>query len=284
MNDNGLLYRGSVVPVPGLNVHNIHNADWAKLSTRDFKLRSTSWIRQIILHTTKGIWPQKRAAGAGPAKRAELVAHYWQNDPTQSAAHIVIGSDGEVACLADLFTTESFHATTSNDWSVGIEIYQEADGTVYQAAYDAALVLVPFLANLLEFPLQLPSRTYNSTIIERMKFGGPDCVGVFGHRDQSWKFPFQMTPEQRKRYPDGYASRGRGDPGDDIYSMLRSFSHADAWDYEAREDVEACRRAQLYLNAKHSAGLSTDGQCGPKTYRALRAHGFSRLSEITATS
>lgn len=277
----GILFRGQVVPVPGLVAWTPKTAPWAKLSARDYRQRETSWIRQLIVHTTKGLWPHKIKPGRGPTGRAQTVAHYWQQDPAQSAAQIVIGSDGEIACLCDVALIESFHATKSNPWSIGIEIYQEADGSVFEAALKSATVLIPLLCNLCEFPLQIPSRKYNKTIIERMKFGGPDCVGVFGHRDQAWKFPeWIKDPATRAEYPDGYADRGRGDPGDEIFTRLLEQCGADAWDYDKREDLDRCMLVQQYLNETYKAGLSEDGKLGPATFRAMRQRGFTKMSQV----
>lgn len=265
----GVLVRGQVVPVPGLTVWNPKNApDWCKLNPRDYRPRRTTWVRQLVVHTTKGMWPQTIKPGKGPANREQTVAHYWQKDPAQSAAHLVVGSDGEVACLADLALICAFHAEMSNDWSIGIEIYQEADGSIYQAALDAALKLIAFLSELFEILLQVPSRRYPGSPIARMDVhgsspGGPDMVGVFGHRDNT-------------------DNRGRGDPGDKVFEELRSSYGADALDYDRNEDKVLARRAQLYLNAHYDAGLSEDGVAGPKTYRAMKAHGFARLSQIPA--
>lgn len=258
----GLLFRGREIPVPGLTVWNPKNAKWATLSPRDYRPRKTTWIRQVILHTTKGAWPQVIVPGKGPMDREELVARFWQDDPVQSAAHIVIGSDGEVSCLADLATICAYHATWSNDWSVGIEIYQEAKGVIYEAALKSALVVVPLLCNLLEMPLQIPSRRYPNAPITRMIHGGPDMVGVFGHRDNT-------------------GDRGRGDPGDEVFTRLRA-AGADAWDYDRGEDKVRCAAVQRYLNTVYKAGLVDDGECGPETFRAMRARGYSRVSQVPA--
>lgn len=263
----GLLVHGKVVPVPGLTVWNPLNAPaWCKLSPRDYRPRRTTWVRQVIVHTTKGMWPQAIKPGKGPVNREQSVAHYWQDDPTQSAAQIVIGSDGEVACLADLALICAYHAEMSNDWSIGIEIYQEADGSIYQAALDAALKLIAFLCDLFEIFLQVPSRKYPGSPIARMDVhchspGGPDMIGVFGHRDNT-------------------DNRGRGDPGDAVFFELRENHGADAWDYDRNEDKAKARHAQAFLNEHHNAGLSEDGVAGPKTYRAAKAAGYARLSQI----
>jgi hypothetical protein len=61
----GLLVNGSEHPVPDRVIINSNDADWCRLSPSDLAPRSTSWVRQIILHTTKGEWHAARARRPG---------------------------------------------------------------------------------------------------------------------------------------------------------------------------------------------------------------------------
>src|SRR5690349_3338406 len=99
---SGLLVEGVEVEVPGLRIVNVHDAQWAKLHPGDYRERRTPWVRQIIIHTTKGMWPQKVLPGAGTAGAGRIVADFWRGDPEHSAAHLVVDRNGEVACLADV--------------------------------------------------------------------------------------------------------------------------------------------------------------------------------------
>src|SRR5215468_10558095 len=165
----GLLINGNEVAVEGLVIINPNDAEWCRLDAKDFRTRPTPWVRQIILHTTKGDSPQTVLPGKGPGGRAKATADIWRSDPTPSAAHLVIDNDGTVACLCDLATTVTFHATVSNAWSIGIEMFG--------------------------IQFQIPRLPYKNEPLRRMVEGGEDCVGVFGHRDNT-------------------ARRGAGDPGD----------------------------------------------------------------------
>ncbi len=122
----GLLVNKQQIPVQGLATINPNDADWCRLDPKDCAQRSTSWVRQIILHTTKGGWPQDVRAGRGGGSKTMRVAEMWRGDLSPSGAHIVIDNDGTVACLCDLATTIACHATVSNAWSIGIEMYQES--------------------------------------------------------------------------------------------------------------------------------------------------------------
>lgn len=264
----GLLIAGHVVDVPGVAIANPLDTAWAKLDARDYRARRTPWVRQVIIHTTKGKWPQAVRLGKGPAGADKIVADFWRGDPNHSAAHIVVDRDGSVACLADLATACAYHATTSNDWSVGIELYQESDGTLYEAVLDACVRIVPVIGEALGIPLQVASRVYDGKPIGRMINGGPDCVGIFGHRDNAWD-PVKQT-----------STRGRGDPGDVIYQRLIA-AGAEPFDYAKKEDLFTWQRRQRALN-RLGEKLTVDGQCGPGTIAAMRRLGFSNGRAIPA--
>lgn len=271
MTEGGLLIGGVVVPVDGVKIHNPRDTKWARLNPRDYRMRRTTWVRAVVEHTTKGIWPQQVIPGAGPPGKAELVAKFWDKDPTQSAAQIIVDNDGSAACLADLATVCAYHAGTSNDWTVGIETYQMADGSIYAAAVASMVRITLAVCQAFSIPLQMHG-PYHGTIVSRLKDGGADCVGIYGHRDQAWKFPWQLTPEKRAKHPNGYADRGRGDPGDHVMTALER-SGVEPFDYEAREDLTAWKRRQAYLN-KLGELLPMDGIAGPATMKAMWRRGF----------
>lgn len=268
----GLLIAGRTIAVPGVTV--IPPAPvgpaWCSLGPADYRLRKTSWVRQIILHTTKGIWPQPILPGAGPAGKAQSVADFWRGDPTHSGAHLVIDLDGTVACLADLAYVAAYHAEMSNDHSIGIELYQVAGGGVYQATIDAAVTLVPALCEALGIPFQIHGAPYRGRPLTRMEIlaggarhqlGGPDCVGVLGHRDNT-------------------GNRGRGDPGDAIYAALIA-AGAEPLDYSTGEDLRVGAARQTWLVA-NGAKLTIDGRIGPVSLAAAKRLGFKWKEVPTA--
>jgi N-acetylmuramoyl-L-alanine amidase len=275
---SGLLIDGQLVPVPGVTVIPPAVAGgppWAQLDPADYRSRPTSWVRQIIIHTTKGTWPQYVRAGAGPGGADKAVAEFWRHDPIHSAAQIVVDTDGSVVCLCDLARVMAYHAEASNTWSVGIEMYQLSDGGVYDATLTATVALVQTLCGSLGIPEQMPRGPYRNQPLLRMEtgeraarrnLGGPSCVGVFGHRDNT-------------------GNRGRGDPGDEIFSRLAARG-VEGLDYNGEEDLILGRARQAILNAADAkAGhtlrpLTVDGVCGPASIKAMRRLGYSRWRDV----
>jgi hypothetical protein len=250
----GLLVNGSEHRVEGLVIRNPRDAEWCRLSYKHFRPRTTSWIRQLIVHTTRSTAPTRALPGRGPGGGARRTLDTWCRGPATFAAHVLIDSDGTVACLCDLATTEAFHATVSNPWSVGIAMYQEPDGSIYESVYDAAIALIPTLCIQLGIQFQIPCLPHRNEPLRRMVDGGPDCVGIFGPRD--------------------IALRGSTDPGDEIFECLAA-AGAESYDHNAGEDLEIWMGRQRTLNNHDGASLTIDGIPGPDTVAALKAAGHA---------
>ena len=259
----GLLIAGRLVPVAGVNIlpPTDHGGPaWCHLDSRDYRLRRTAWVRQVVVHSTKGDWPQHVIPGAGPEGRAESVARFWADDPTSSGAHIVI--DGHsVACLVDLASVCAYHATVSNEWSVGIELYQEDGGGIADATYENAVRTIPVICNALGIPFQLSVDHYDGHPLQRLLDGGPDVCAIYGHRSNT---------EQR----------GRGDPGDEIFMRLLA-AGAEGGHLKDREDLELGRARQPALVAaasgSRSMGLSVPSRCSEHGGKGLPDGAMCRL-------
>ena len=270
----GLLIAGLLVDVPGVTVIGPGELPWARLNAGDCRPRKTTWCRQITIHTTKGLWPQHTVATPGSGGKDRSVADYWSSSAEHGGAHLIVDDDGSIVCLCDLVKVEAYHATTVNEWSVGIEMYQAADGGITEATYRSTVALVLVLCDVLGIPLQSTNREYRANhIIERLRDGGRSVVGVFAHHHNAWKFAHSLKPEQRKAYPNGYANRGRGDPGDEIFARLRA-SGMMTFDIDAGGELVYWRKVQQHLNAEHGEKLTADGVCGPGTVAALRRAGL----------
>jgi len=278
----GLLIAGLIVPVTGLTVIPPrlppgNGPDWAYLDIRDYRMRKTRWVRQVIIHSVTGDDNQHVVPGAGPGGEAARYADIWRTDPVSSAAQVLVDSAGTVVCLCDLAYTCAYHAEGSNDWSVGIEMFVAKDGTIRQATIDATALIASELCDALGIPFQFHCAPYSNAPLLRMEvrfgeyrhnLGGPDCVGVFGHRDNT-------------------SARGRGDPGDAIYGALHARG-AEALDYASEEDLHIGRARQTWLNAEASrrgltnSPLVTDGFVGPASLARARLLGIARWRDVPA--
>jgi hypothetical protein len=257
----GVVINGQQVEVPGLVVANWHDDPRLRLRIgekgqhNDGRARRTKWIRSIILHTTKGIpggrdnRPQKILPGVGPTgSRAEAVASYWSTSDLASGAHLVCDFDGSWVCLADLATECAYHATTVNDVSIGIEIYQGSGAELYEGQLDSVVAMVDFLTARFGIQRQIPHQ-YRGPI-PRLVEGGADCVGVFGHRDQTHR-------------------RGAGDPGDEIMRKLAAAGY-EQFDFAGGEDLRIWSDRQRTVGGQVGSKLLVDGVPGPATVTALR--------------
>lgn len=274
---SGVLFGGALVPVDGLTIippASHGGPAWCALHPDDYAMRRTTWIRQGILHSTGGNWPQPVLPGAGPAGHARQIAEMWSGcdrgggERVHSGAQMVVDLDGSIACLCDLETIAAYHAEASNDWSIGIEMSTRPDGGIYQATIDAAARLVAALCRLVGIPEQMPRGPYRGDPLLRMEvtdhdhrvqLGGPDVVGVLGHRDNT-------------------SQRGRGDPGDAIWTALAALGF-EGLDYAGGEDLLKGRVRQQALNASGGA-LKVDGLIGPASLAEARRQGFARWRDV----
>lgn len=203
------------------------------------------------------MWPQRVLTGVGPTGRAEHVARFWNRSDEHSAAHVVVGSDGVTACLCDVVTTTAYHATVANERSVGVEVYQEADGGVYEAALDAAVRVVLALCAALEIPPIVLGASYNGRPLPELLDGGPQFRGIYGHRSNT-------------------SRRGRGDPGDAIFARLLT-AGAEAMSTTDYHRINAERQRKLVVCG---AKLTLDGIPGPASLAAARTAGYTRWQDV----
>jgi hypothetical protein len=286
----GLLIGGVLQPAIGLTVIppsmaggiNYGGPDWATLGPEDYRERPTTAVTQVICHTTGGLWPQNVRPGKGPAGHAKQIADMWRGadhgggERVHSAAQLIIDFDGTVTCLGDLVRQMAYHAEMSNPYSVGVEASTLPDGSIYEATLVAYVRLLCVLtwsglpgAGLLPIPAQVHAGPYRGVPLARMEtgngptrhqLGGPDCAGVFGHRDNT-------------------SERGRGDPGDEIMTRLVTQVGFEALDYATDEDLAVGKRRQAVLVARGEP-IAIDGVFGPRTAAAMQRQGFRRWRDV----
>lgn len=228
-------------------------------------------ISGIILHTVRGIAPgtisknpDGSVAVATNDSSGRAYARYWSNPTAKAAsAALIVCEDGSVLCINDLRDEVSWHACGANGFTLGIEIYQRPDGTVFKATYDACVKLVHFLTAEFGIQRQVPATLVNGVrkpsrgLIARLNQdkGGPagrDFYGIWGHRNNT-------------------AERGPGDPGDVIFQMLLDAGY-EGFDVAANEDktVWSARQKALGIPA-----IQADGVPGKNTKTLLEAKGYA---------
>src|SRR5262249_47360785 len=247
---NGLLIAGQLVPTPGITVippASHGGPAWNQLDSDDYMARSG--VASIIeLHTTGGNWPQPVISGGGPAGHARQVLDMYSGrdggggERQHNGAMIVVDFDGTIYCAGDVVRLAAYQSQALNQRAAGIEMCTRADGSIYQATIDATAQLVALLtwcgvpgSGLLPIPAQMPRGHYRGAPLRRLEVSGKqtngaDLVGVVGHRDQT-------------------AQRGRGDPGDAIWTALAALGF-EGVDYDGGEDLELGRARQLALVAR----------------------------------
>jgi len=148
----GLIIGGKSYDVEDQVIQSFQDDKAFGLKPNDGKKRPKTWIRGIVVHTTKGIpggrnkTPQKIKPGIGPnSERDEKVAKMWSTDDRNAGAHLVVDSDGSWVCTCDLQTFAAYHAGNVNSVTVGIEIYQESDAGIYEVQLKNTIVMVNFL-------------------------------------------------------------------------------------------------------------------------------------------
>jgi hypothetical protein len=290
---DGLIAGGRIYPVPNALVLGPGEADWLAIQGRDGRLRTPAeklGIQMVTVHTTAGKDPHKivdrNVSLEAAIARMRAVADFWRvsarGREQSGAAHLII-HDTFIAQLVDLVAFLAHHAGNNaiNARSIGIEMVQEQDGTILSSTIDTCVRVCVLLADVLGIPLQTTDRVYRSNVVHRrLRRGGADVVGFFGHRDNSWfepnwfdvYYPPDVAAAKRRAYPDGYADRDRGDPGDEWYARLRK-AGAMAFDIDNARDRAWWVRVQVAMNQTFGTKLPEDGLCGPLTVAAMRKHG-----------
>lgn len=251
----GLIVDGRSELIPGLTIVNYKDHPELKLKAgEDMRARHTRWIRSIVLHNTKNR-PTSIAPGAGPyTKLGDRIAKLWSTDGRNAGAHLSVDWDGTICCHCDLVQDAAYHASAMNEVSIGIEIYEDGQGMVYEGQLDVVVKLVVWLCQRFGIQMQMPPAMDNSEI-SRIKNGGDDCVGVFGHCHNNHKDKAH-------------------DPGFDIMKRLANAGFKE-FDFYRKDPQGLTEDRKYWANIQAKLGIGQDGVPGPKTRDALQARGFA---------
>lgn len=236
-----------------------------KLGKNSFRLRRTNWVRGICLHTRMGIWPITLKDESPNRRWDEMVAERWENSGRMAGAHLAVDSDGSFVCMSDLATTATYHAGQVNEYSIGIEMYQDTEGAVHKATLMSTVALVDAITRIFGIQRQVCSERqlslrFASPVRGRTKTAnlayhpggreGRDFVGIYGHRNCT-------------------RNRGLGDPGDLIFQFLKLAGYEE-FDADADEDRHVWQSRQAQLGLPEDC---LDGIAGPMTCEALLDQG-----------
>lgn len=184
---------------------------------RDFTKRK-GVPQSICLHTRMGVWPQKIVKSVKNRRWDEVAARRGSADDRTASWHISVDADGSFVCHLDLVTIEAYHASQTNPYSIGIEMYQTLDGTITEATLRTTVTLCNTIVHELGMEKKFPSsdkickefarpdgkwNKYRKRAYMKGGQSGKNFSGVFGHRNAT-------------------RNRGKGDPGDAIFELLES--------------------------------------------------------------
>jgi hypothetical protein len=201
-----LLVQGREVSVSGLKIVTFRSDPTNVPQTRDGRLRTAEeTVLGIVVHTVKGTKGPLRE-GKRNTDRVYDYARYQATTTREVSWHFTVGTDATVAQSADT-NWLCWHAGHVNSRTVGIELVQDNDGSLYKLQIDAAVTLIETLCRELGISRRIPMRGGKP-------FAGlllPDdlFLGVYGHRNV-----WTLTNGRK------VATRGPGDPGDAIFNAL----------------------------------------------------------------
>lgn len=197
----GLVIAGKRVPVPGVEVVTWLD-DRSIPRTTDGRPRSKPPVG-LVLHTVHGhLGPLRETSG--PSTRAEIYARYQARTGRDVSWHLTVDTDGTVVQSADLSTWWCWHAGEVNAWTIGLELVQDNDGSLYKNQMQTLVKLTNVICDSLLIPRRVPVDAKGAPVvgvIPRLEGAAHPWEGIFGHRHQT-------------------RHKGPGDPGDHPFLAL----------------------------------------------------------------
>ena len=203
-----LIIDGQRLETPG-----IESISWlddpAVPRVRDGRRRVPQSARAIVMHTVHGKLGPLSDVPSVPSVRAERYARYQAGTAREVSWHLTVDTDGTVVQSADVASWTCWHATAVNGWTIGIELVQERDGTVFRPQLAAVVAVCDLLCARLGIERRVPARGGVPIVGVVPRLTGTDgpWSGVFGHRHQT-------------------RQRGPGDPGSFVFLALLAAGYA----------------------------------------------------------
>lgn len=246
-----LIFGGKSVAVPGLDSVNWQMDRRCPRAT-DLQPRHF-WTRAGVIHTVKGKKGPLRK-GKKPSTRDLTYAQYQANTSRDVSWDYTADTDASVAVSNDPVTHFTWHAGAVNQYTFGVELVQDDDGSTYEDQYTEGFVpLIHAVFDNLGIQKQIPVDDKGQIIlrvIERCR-GGRTVVGAYAHCNQT-------------------ANKPEGDPGRYAFEYLL-LSGFEGFDLERNEDRD------VWMDRQKALGIplkDRDGIPGPQTVAALKAAGY----------
>lgn len=216
----------------------------------DYDVR-TRRVRAVVLHTTSGTCRSGAVKDSftGSDAKAKLLAKYQTKTDRHVSWDYTVGRDGVIYAQNNPAKLYSWHATSWNPISVGIELVQDDDGALYHGQLVSLIELVDVLTRELRIQRQLavvggqPVLSKLARADEKGALRGGDMVGIFAHCHNT-------------------DSRGPGDPGPAPFRALLTAGY-EGFDFAAGADREAWRARQSIsgIVGKGVDGIALDTTC-----------------------
>jgi hypothetical protein len=243
---------GKPLETPGLETKNWTDPGVPEATDRNHRPKPP---QAVVVHTVHGIrGPLK--PGLRTSQRAEAYARYQATSPRNVSWDFTVDTDGTIVQSNDplVYATWQSGSSLINNISMGFEMVQDEDGSLYEGQLDVVVKFLDFLTLHLGIQRQLPTLTGKPDFrkLSRMFGGGAggDVYGIYGHRNCSH-------------------DRGFGDPGDWAFEALLKAGY-EGFDFEDKQDLAAWKARQAGLGL---TGKDCDGQPGPHTRELLKNAG-----------